>query len=67
MNSSLYDWANDAPSVFIYFKTEDTSANSAGSGFTPGTVAVTGGAGVLAGILITALVSKSLSRKKKKA
>jgi hypothetical protein len=65
LNSSLYDWADDAPEVFIYFMTEDSSANSSGSSFTPGTVAITGGAGLAVGALATALGMKSTGKKKK--
>ena len=62
LNSSLYDWNNDAPSVFVYFKTEDTK-NNAGSIFTGGMFALAGGAGVAVGAVASAFVIK----KKKKA
>ena len=63
LNSSLYDWANDAPSVYIYFKTDDAAAeNATGSNFTAGTLALSGGAGLAIGAVATALCM----RKKKK-
>ena len=58
LNSSLYDWANDAPYVYIYFKTDDTAVNTAGANFTGGTLALAGGAGIAVGAVITALAVK---------
>ena len=59
LNSSLYDWASSAPSVFIYFKTEDSSSNTAtASNFAGGTVALTGGTGIVIGAIGTLLISK---------
>lgn len=55
LNSSLYDWANDAPSVYIYFQTDDTSASTTGTSFTGGMLALTG---VALGALATALIMK---------
>ena len=62
LNSSLYDWNNDAPSVYVYFQTDDTAASTTGSNFTAGTLALSGGAGLAIGSIVTALVMK----KKKK-
>ena len=62
LNSSLYDWNNDAPSVYIYFKTDDTAASSTGSIFSGGTITLTGGAGIALGSIAAAFVMK----KKKK-
>ena len=64
LNSSLYDWNNDAPGIYIIFQTEETSANSAGTLFTVGTMALSGGAGLALGSVVTALVMK---KKKKDA
>ena len=55
LNSSLYDWANNAPSVYVYFQTDDTAANTTGSVFTGGTLALAGGAGIALGAIVTAL------------
>ena len=55
LNSGLYDWNQSAKSVFVYFKTDDTVAKTAGSNFTGGTLAVAGGAGLAIGALATAL------------
>lgn len=68
LNSSLYDWANNAPSVYVYFQTDDTAANTTGSVFTGGTLALAGGAGIALGAVVTAL-AMTLKRKsdKKKA
>ncbi|MBO7401230.1 MAG: hypothetical protein J6U75_08495, partial [Clostridia bacterium] len=59
LNSSLYDWNNDAPSVYVYFQTDDVgSASIAGAGFTAGTLALSGGAGIALGSIVTALFMK---------
>ena len=63
LNSSLYDWNNSASSVFVYYKTDDTAASTTGSNFTGGTLALTGGAGIALGAIVTALAMKP--RKKK--
>ena len=59
LNSSLYDWNNSAPSVYVYYKTDDTAASSAGTVFTAGTLALAGGAGIALGAVITALAMKA--------
>ena len=58
LNSSLYDWDNGAPGIFVYFKTDDSMDNTTGTTFTGGTLALTGGAGIVAGSLISALALK---------
>lgn len=57
LNNSLYDWANDAPAVYFYFQTDDTAVSTAGSGFTGGTLALTGAAGITLGAAGCALVT----------
>ena len=67
LNSSLYDWNNDAPSVYVYFQTDEVAgkaANAAGATFTAGTLALSGGAGLAIGSVVTALFMK---KKKKSA
>lgn len=68
LNSSLYDWNDSAPSVYVYFQTDDTAANTTGSVFTGGTLALAGSAGIALGAVVTAL-AMTLKRKsdKKKA
>lgn len=58
LNSSLYDWEDNAPSVYVYFQTDDTAANTTGSVFTGGTLALAGGAGIALGAVVTALIMK---------
>ena len=58
LNSSLYDWSNDAPSVYVYFRTDDTTVKTPGSIFSGGTVALSGGAGMALGAVVTALAMK---------
>ena len=76
LNSSLYDWNNNAKSVYIYFLTDDTAsaettdssiiAGTTGSNFTAGTVALSGGAGLALGAAITALCMKTKKKPDKK-
>ncbi len=63
LNSSLYDWNDSAPSVYVYFKTDNSAASTAGSNFTGGTLALAGGAGVALGAVITALAMTSKRKK----
>ena len=58
LNSSLYDWNDSAPSVYVYYKTDDTTVSTTGSTFTAGTLALTGGAGIAIGAVITAVAMK---------
>ena len=58
LNSSLYDWNNSAPSVYIYFQTEDSAANTTASNFTAGALALSGGAGIILGAGITAIAMR---------
>ena len=64
LNSSLYDWNNSAPSVYIYFKTDDSTASTTGANFTSGSLALAGGAGLLIGAAITAIASATVKKKK---
>ena len=60
LNSNLYDWNNNATSVFIYFKTDEgANTSTSGSNFTGGTLALTGGAGISLGAVATAFAMKS--------
>ena len=63
LNSSLYDWNNSAPSIYVYFQTDD-AVTKTGSIFTGGALALTGGAGIALGAVATALI---MMKKKKKA
>ena len=58
LNSSLYDWNNDAESVYVYFQTDDTAVGTTGSNFTVGTLALSGGAGLALGSVVTAIIMK---------
>jgi hypothetical protein len=67
LNSSLYDWNNSAKSVFVFFKTDSSVSNTAGSNFTGGTLALTGGAGIALGALATAICVTATKKKKQAA
>ncbi|MBO7398081.1 MAG: hypothetical protein J6V10_03215, partial [Clostridia bacterium] len=61
LNSSLYDWNNDAPSVYVYFDTDDaanSSVGAVGANFSAGALALSGGAGLAIGSVVTALFMK---------
>ena len=64
LNSGLYDWNVKAESVYVYYKTDDATASRIATTFTGGTVAVTGGAGLVIGALATALGMSFTNRKK---
>ena len=69
LNSSLYDWNNDAPSVYVYFQTDELAgeaANAAGTTFTAGTLALSGGAGIAIGAVVSALAMKTKRKSDKK-
>ena len=66
LNSSLYDWNDSAKSVYIYFKTDDTAAGTTGSIFTAGALALSGGAGIALGAVVTALAMKTKKKSDKK-
>ena len=67
LNSSLYDWNDSAPSVYIYFKTDESAATVAASSFTAGSLALAGGAGLLIGAAITAIATATIKKKGNKA
>ena len=63
LNSSLYDWNDSAPCVYVYFKTDDSTASTSGANFTAGYLALAGGAGLLIGAAITAVTSATIKKK----
>jgi hypothetical protein len=63
LNSSLYDWNDSAPSVYIYFKTDNSTASTTGANFTAGSLALAGGSGLALGVVITALAMTSKRKK----
>ena len=66
LNNTLYVWNSSAPKVYVYFKTEEAPASTAGSIFTAGTVALAGICGLAAGALISVICLK-VARKKKES
>ena len=68
LNSNLYDWNNSAKSIFVFFKVDDTAkANLTGSNFSFGALALTGGAGLVIGSLITKIGAAVTGKRKKEA
>lgn len=64
LNNTLYDWNSKAPKVYVYYKVDDSAASAAGSNFTAGSLALSGGAGFVLGAALSALGMKA-SRKRK--
>ena len=67
LNNPLYVWKSDAPKVYVYFKTDSAANNGAavtGSGFTGGTLALTGFSGLALGAL-SAILCMTLFKKRK--
>lgn len=64
LNSNIYVWNYDAPSVYVYFQTDDgAKVSTTGTNFSGGMLALVGGAGALVGAAATILVVK-LKKKK---
>ncbi len=66
LNNGLYVWNKNAPSIMVYFKTDNAAAVSvSGSSFTTGNLALVGIAGLGLGAAVTALVATVIGRRKK--
>ena len=73
LNNSHYDWNNDAPMTYIYFKTDENAPSTAGSAFMPtvaginslsiGIIILAAGGGLIIGAVLTAV---SMNTRKKK-
>ena len=67
LNSSLYDWNNDAPATYVYFQTDaGASASTTGTNFSGGMLALAGGAGLAVGAAATFLFLKLRKKSGKK-
>ena len=64
LNSNLYDWNQSAKSIFVYYKVDTSAPSATGTTFTGGTLALTGGAGIALGSLVTAFAMKTTKKKK---
>ena len=64
LNSGLYDWNDSAPSVYVYFKTDDSAASTTGTNFSTGTLALSGSVGIALGAVLSAV---AFNVKKKKS
>ena len=68
LNDGDFCWNQSAKSIMVYYKVDKaaaSSASTAGSNFTTGTLALAGVAGLAVGALATALGMKSTGKKKK--
>ena len=63
LNNKLYDWNQEAPSVFVYYQVDESVPNTTGTNFTAGSLALTGGSGIVLGAVVTALVMKAKRKK----
>ena len=62
LNSSLYDWDNDGKITFVYFKTGErktTSEADTAASFSNGSVALSGGVGIVIGAVATVAVIRA--------
>ena len=66
LNNTNYVWDDDAPSVFVYYKVDDSEASTSGSVFSAGVLALTGGLCLIAGAALTAIVMTVVRKKKEK-
>ena len=77
LNNSYYDWNNEAPATYVYFKTDENALSAAGSVFMPsmltlneinkGTLVLAAGGGLILGAAITAIAGASIKKKRNKA
>ena len=63
LNNNYYVWNNSAPSIYVYFKADDSAASTSGANFTSGTLALAGGAGLILGAAVTAIASAAVKKK----
>ena len=66
INNTLYIWNSTAKSIYLYYLLDTKSAGLTGSGFSAGTVALSGGAGLAAGALVSGLIVKASEKKKRR-
>ena len=69
LNDKHYCWNQSAKTIMVYFKVDKAAASSAGtagSTFTGGTLALTGGAGLALGALVSGLSVSAANRKKRR-
>ena len=66
LNNTNYVWDDDAPSVYVYYKTDDSEASTSGSVFSAGVLALTGGLCLVAGAALTAICMTVVRKRKEK-
>ncbi len=69
LNSELYDWNKDSPSVMVYFRTDTKTAktaNTSASNFSAGSLALALGAGLALGAVISGFAVSAAGKKKNK-
>lgn len=66
LNNTNYVWDDDAPSVFVYYKVDDSETSTSGSVFSAGVLALTGGLCLIAGAALTAICMTVVRKKKEK-
>ena len=66
INNTLYVWNSSARSIYLYYQLDTKSASLAGSGFSAGTVALSGGAGLAVGALASGLFLRASGKNRRK-
>ena len=64
LNTYPYDWNKEAPSVYIYYKTQKGAVSTSGSNFSVASIAVAGGGGILIGACIVGVCLKATGKRK---
>lgn len=66
LNNTNFVWDEDAPSIFVYFKADDSAASEYGSVFSAGQLALIGGLCLIAGSGLAAVIMTVVRKRKEK-
>ena len=67
LNNAKFVWNKSAKSVYVYFnRDENANASTAGSGFSAGTLALSGGLGLALGVVLSAVAMTAKNKKREK-
>ena len=66
LNNTNFVWDEDAPTVYVYYKTDDSGASESGSVFSMGHLALVGGICLIVGAGLTAIIMTVVRKRKEK-